>query len=256
MAVRTDRDQAISRDRQARHGFTLIELLVVIAIISLLVSILLPSLKRAKELARQALCLSNQRSVGLGVALYVEENDRFMMSAHRTDIPTGNDLSHSPAWDKYLAQTVMELGKMNFDRDKDGRPAVLLCPSDELDSPKGDEPAYGSFAMHGQVAKPRAGEDTDKFGGFTQWDMEFVEDYGGGRAQSLAFLFESTRYSQPIPDNLGSMGPIGGHYMFEFRHLDGEGGNILFADFHAEALVADLGAMTTEDAYGVVWRDN
>ena len=47
------------------RGFTLIELLVVIAIISLLVSILIPSLKRAKELARRAVCASNLHQPGL-----------------------------------------------------------------------------------------------------------------------------------------------------------------------------------------------
>lgn len=51
-------------------GFTLIELLVVIAIISLLVSILLPSLKQAKELARTAVCRSNMKQIHLGMSLY------------------------------------------------------------------------------------------------------------------------------------------------------------------------------------------
>jgi prepilin-type N-terminal cleavage/methylation domain-containing protein/prepilin-type processing-associated H-X9-DG protein len=54
-------------------GFTLIELLVVIAIISLLVSILLPSLNRAKKLAKNAICLSNLRSLGLSAGMYHHE---------------------------------------------------------------------------------------------------------------------------------------------------------------------------------------
>jgi len=63
-----------------RRGFTLIELLVVIAIIALLVSILLPSLNQAKELARRAVCQSNLRSLGLTYNLYAEENSRALPS--------------------------------------------------------------------------------------------------------------------------------------------------------------------------------
>lgn len=57
----------------SQAGFTLIELLVVIAIIALLVSILLPSLNKAKDLAKMIACLSNCRN--LSPAFYMYEND-------------------------------------------------------------------------------------------------------------------------------------------------------------------------------------
>jgi len=60
-------------------GFTLIELLVVIAIIALLLSILVPSLRSAKELARRVTCSTNMRSLLLANLTYAqEENDRLL----------------------------------------------------------------------------------------------------------------------------------------------------------------------------------
>lgn len=56
-------------------AFTLIELLVVIAIISLLVSILLPSLTMAKDLARRVACSAQSKSIGFSLQLYAEDND-------------------------------------------------------------------------------------------------------------------------------------------------------------------------------------
>jgi prepilin-type N-terminal cleavage/methylation domain-containing protein len=67
-------------------GFTLIELLVVIAIIALLVSILLPSLNRAKDLAKRAVCSVNLKNISTGMYMYAEdENGGFV--THKWCIP-------------------------------------------------------------------------------------------------------------------------------------------------------------------------
>jgi prepilin-type N-terminal cleavage/methylation domain-containing protein len=66
---------AKQRRKQIQAAFTLIELLVVIAIISLLVSILLPSLQRARDLAKVVACQSNLRAIGMGEAMYIHDND-------------------------------------------------------------------------------------------------------------------------------------------------------------------------------------
>ena len=74
--------RAVRCARPAQEGaFTLIELLVVIAIISLLVSILIPSLKRAKELTRRVVCSSNLHQMGVALVTYSAD--------HKGDFPEG-----------------------------------------------------------------------------------------------------------------------------------------------------------------------
>ena len=64
--------------RRQWYGFTLIELLVVVAIIALLISILLPSLNRAREQARKSVCASQMHQMGLAFLMYVDDNFDYM----------------------------------------------------------------------------------------------------------------------------------------------------------------------------------
>jgi prepilin-type N-terminal cleavage/methylation domain-containing protein len=64
-----------SPSRGQRRGFTLIELLVVIAIIALLLSILVPSLSQAREIAKATKCLSNIRQVSMYHSFYMANED-------------------------------------------------------------------------------------------------------------------------------------------------------------------------------------
>ena len=56
------------------HGFTLVELLVVISIIAMLLSILMPSLQKAREMAKSTVCKSQLKQFGIALQTYAEDN--------------------------------------------------------------------------------------------------------------------------------------------------------------------------------------
>lgn len=62
-----------------RKGFTLIELLVVIAIIALLLAIITPALRSAKEIASGSVCLNNQKHLSLAWVAYAEDNKSYLV---------------------------------------------------------------------------------------------------------------------------------------------------------------------------------
>ncbi|MHB1155811.1 MAG: prepilin-type N-terminal cleavage/methylation domain-containing protein [Phycisphaerales bacterium] len=62
------------------HGFTLVELLVVVAIIALLIAILLPGLKKAREAATGAVCMSNMHQVGIAMYTYAGDYNGYALS--------------------------------------------------------------------------------------------------------------------------------------------------------------------------------
>ena len=65
------------KTRSRNGGFTLVELLVVISIIALLISMLVPSLRGSRRLAKKTQCLARLKAIGVANMMYVGDSNRF-----------------------------------------------------------------------------------------------------------------------------------------------------------------------------------
>ena len=72
------------------RGFTLVELLIVIAALSILLSLLIPSLRRVVEIAPTFTCLNQQKSIGQATVVYCDDYRGFFPTKNNRSEPTGS----------------------------------------------------------------------------------------------------------------------------------------------------------------------
>ncbi|HEV7298472.1 MAG TPA: prepilin-type N-terminal cleavage/methylation domain-containing protein [Tepidisphaeraceae bacterium] len=88
--------------RRRVAGFTLVELLVVIGIIALLISILLPSLNKARRAAANVKCQSNLRQIGMSMQFYANDNAGYLVPFDRGSEMYPNAAPDTRWWMEYL----------------------------------------------------------------------------------------------------------------------------------------------------------
>ena len=98
--------------RRFIRGFTLIELLVVVAIMTVLIGILIPALQGARRQAKQTVCASNMRQIGLAAVVYANANDEYY--------PPSTHGSQNAAWLRSMLPQAKDT-------------SVYRCPEDRSD---------------------------------------------------------------------------------------------------------------------------
>jgi prepilin-type N-terminal cleavage/methylation domain-containing protein/prepilin-type processing-associated H-X9-DG protein len=224
------------------NGFTLIELLVVIAIIALLLAIILPSLRRAKEAAQRVVCRNHLKNIGLSNEIYTTEYDGAFVPI--------NDPSLGSGYSQWVVneafREILELNdKQETATSRYNTPDDYLCPSDKISTDK-------TMAGGGGVLLSYAYNVTD-----WGWAHMAAGNYCGHKTSTLklpgsklAFAdsvdwwleWAGADYRAPGWDELGQaslteyqaagrFGPV------IYRHNDGA--NVLYYDGHSEYLKKD-----------------
>jgi prepilin-type processing-associated H-X9-DG protein/prepilin-type N-terminal cleavage/methylation domain-containing protein len=175
-------------------GFTLVELLVCIGIIALLIGLLLPALNKSRSQANSTACLANLRSLGQAHFLYAHNSRGFLPN-------------HNPALDWISYSGSNSAMRAFYQMSVKGGAGVFWCPADLNPTPKDIVTADHTLPNSGRVS----------YEFFSLW---FAPEHG------------------PMLSKFKGRAPLvwdvdGGAVSGSARNHKG-GGNVLFADGHAE----------------------
>ena len=201
--------RARGRSLRNAHGraiaFTLIELLVVVAVLGLLVSLLVPSLQQAKELAKQATCLTRVGGQLRAMHLYAADNDRCIPAGPATPLALPGGLLGPPTCTIGSNQVWIgsEAACNGLGPLLEGYlplPESLFCPGDtssdpqeelaKVRSPSGED-AYCSYLYRQQDARAPG------FPGRRLDDL--VLNAAGGKVRALVLDMNSTLQIPGLP---------------------------------------------------------
>lgn len=242
------------RDRTA---FTLIELLVVIAVIGILLSIMLPSLGRARMTARQVSCLSNVRQITLSFVTYGNDAKDVLPPLSDTQ-PTGNPIPRAASgrhWYEYLGENeYIPAGESQFVESRGYITGAWRCAmvTDDQINPDGSYGWGGGYGVQSlrtfryatyrniySQPKRRGGPKLYRYNGIKK--LWLVGDTGrpdgyNGNWRTWVGTYTPDSNNTPLfePD---ASGP--NHNQPAARHPDGKV-NVGFFDGHAESLEYQL----------------
>ena len=141
--------------KATRHcGFSLVELLVVLGIIVVLIAMLLPALRRAREDAVRVQCANNLRQIGMGLEIYEQTHKRLPGGGDALVLFITLDTNASPPTEDVVGEKLTISSGVPDLRgalvgNKSCAPGTFLCPRHEL---YGEAEGASSYAMNGNYA--------------------------------------------------------------------------------------------------------
>lgn len=222
-------------------GFTLIELLVVISIISLLIALLLPALKGARDAARKTLCMSNMRQYGISSLFYDNDYKELPMTA-------GNSNGHN----MYQSGSINALIN-NYGMSK----KFKVCPSAQYWSREQADLRITMFDLLGGRHDYTSGANINGWRMISRnWPLRGQNWYPQlstvqpDTDAKLPYFYADITYNNPTPNV--TIPPTSNHYGPDGV---GTGGNLLYLDGHVKwnALEAGRSWKAGGSAYTVHW---
>jgi prepilin-type N-terminal cleavage/methylation domain-containing protein/prepilin-type processing-associated H-X9-DG protein len=253
--------------------FTLIELLVVVTIISILLSMLLPALKNAREAAKTAVCLSNQKQIGIAVVNYsLSFDDKIPAANAFNDQLVDSQVISAPRKSPYT-------GDIDVDVTKEISP--FKCPSGLSDRLSTNIlSGKWEYINRDETLRPwrsaAAGNYLKNVGGIDSWyGIVATISKNGGTGEWRYNNWPVYVASYTWPNILGISGPSkalmlhdGNSYMHTYagnipgrispRHKSGKTTNLLFYDGHAVqkaySPVINSRRSTPDSGNDIVWK--